>query len=923
MSAYTIKLTNGQDLVTIQDGMADTTHSSITLFGKNFAGYGLLLNENQVKVLENFSSPTAPHFPLEGQLWWDSQANQMKVFRDHWKVVSGPSVSPIAPSSDTIGDLWYNTTEQQLKVFNGTSWTLVGPSYTTTQGVSGPTTVTVRDSNDIPHTVVEFLIGGAIVGILSKDTAFPIITIPGFSVIKPGFNLPVGTFAGNADNALGLAGVTANNFLRSDIESTTNNQFNVKTNSGLQVGLNDDLHVYVDGQAIKFNSTVAHRDIQFNVTIGSIPSLALGIDSATGQLFAPVAPTTNTSLTNKLYVDSAIATSGANFLRADGATALAGNITVASNDLYSLGTVNNSLLNVYATNFSGTTVSAGSGTFTTVTLNGPMTSNNSAVTKLYVDTLNTATTSAIGAQVTQQYTQIVGNPPAALNSLEKIASSINNNPAYHSDMLSRFALLAPVESPFFTGDPRSPTVQNNSDSSDKIATTAFVRTAVGSLSSNLTTSLGQYALIDSPAFTGRPQAPTPLVSEAALHPSQIATLSYVSSKITDAIGSTISGSFAPISNPTLTGTTSLDSLQVSGNASIQGTTTTKDLTVNGNFVVNGTTTTMNTATLDVADINITVAKNAATASAANGAGLTVGGPAAATMTYLFADDSWNFNKVVKASGFTGTASNAAKVDITSSTLLNVPVFPVWSTGIGSTALVTSSSLSFVPQTGAFTATSFTGSGSGLTNIQNSATSATASSVGETIVMRDASKNFSANTITATTFSGSGASLTNIPNSALNATPLPNPNTIVLRDANSNFAANLISATSTTAQYADLAENYVADAYYAPGTVLDFGGDKEVTLSDGQNLTRVAGVVTTNPAYLMNSDCKGEHIAAIALQGRVPVMVIGMVQKGDLLVSYGNGYAKRAIEPKTGTVIGKALEAHTGEASLIEVSVGRC
>jgi hypothetical protein len=132
-----------------------------------------------------------------------------------------------------------------------------------------------------------------------------------------------------------------------------------------------------------------------------------------------------------------------------------------------------------------------------------------------------------------------------------------------------------------------------------------------------------------------------------------------------------------------------------------------------------------------------------------------------------------------------------------------------------------------------------------------------------------------------------------------------------------------AGTALEAQYADLAENYVADAEYEDGTVLDFGGAHEVTLSTGSVATRVAGVVSTNPAYLMNSDCKGHFVSAVALQGRCPVKVTGTIQKGDLLVSAGNGRAKAAVTPSVGSVIGKALEDFDGSDGVIEVSVGRC
>ena len=132
--------------------------------------------------------------------------------------------------------------------------------------------------------------------------------------------------------------------------------------------------------------------------------------------------------------------------------------------------------------------------------------------------------------------------------------------------------------------------------------------------------------------------------------------------------------------------------------------------------------------------------------------------------------------------------------------------------------------------------------------------------------------------------------------------------------------NTIFGKATTAQYADLAENYLGDAAYVPGTVLDFDGEQEVTLSTRDSSKRVAGVVSTNPAHLMNSTLDGAHVTAVALAGRVPTQVTGKIAKGDLMVSAGNGRARAEANPATGTVIGKALENFDGGEGTIEIVI---
>jgi hypothetical protein len=137
-------------------------------------------------------------------------------------------------------------------------------------------------------------------------------------------------------------------------------------------------------------------------------------------------------------------------------------------------------------------------------------------------------------------------------------------------------------------------------------------------------------------------------------------------------------------------------------------------------------------------------------------------------------------------------------------------------------------------------------------------------------------------------------------------------------------ATTFDGTALTARYADLAENYQADAAYEPGTILIFGGDAEVTITDTKADHRVAGVVSTNPAYLMNNGLQGANVVSVALQGRVPCKVLGKVSKGDLLISSAvPGYAMVGQAPSVGTVIGKALENKDYEGKgIIEVVVGR-
>lgn len=155
-----------------------------------------------------------------------------------------------------------------------------------------------------------------------------------------------------------------------------------------------------------------------------------------------------------------------------------------------------------------------------------------------------------------------------------------------------------------------------------------------------------------------------------------------------------------------------------------------------------------------------------------------------------------------------------------------------------------------------------------------------------------------------------------------------PNSIACRDIDGNLNAVLFQGTATSAQFADLAEKYLADDVYEPGTVMQFGGSKEITVAS-EGTKSVAGVISTNPGFIMNNDLAaivsdGERTAVLGLMGRLPCKVKGSVRKGDLMVSAGNGFARAEANPQVGQVIGKALEDFNSEdgEGIIEIVVGR-
>jgi len=134
--------------------------------------------------------------------------------------------------------------------------------------------------------------------------------------------------------------------------------------------------------------------------------------------------------------------------------------------------------------------------------------------------------------------------------------------------------------------------------------------------------------------------------------------------------------------------------------------------------------------------------------------------------------------------------------------------------------------------------------------------------------------------------------------------------------------SLSAGSQLRATYADLAEYYAGDTNIEPGTVVEFGGTQEVQVCNSYMSRLVAGIVTTNPAYVMNSAIDCEYPIAIALQGRIPAKVKGPVKRGDMMVSSNNGHAISSSSPTIGTVLGKALTDFNGDTGIIEIMVGR-
>lgn len=222
--AYTINLTDGTIFATIADGTVNTS-SSMTLVGKNYAGYGEFLDENFIHLLENGSNTTAPSAPLTGQLWWDKTNNLLKVYNGTtFKTISAATASSTQPTSNVTGDLWYDTTNQQVKVYTGSSFIVVGPAFTSTEGTAGAIPETVNDNTATPHYVTGLYVAGTRVALVSKDSNFTAAapTSVLFPTVYKGItvsNASGTTFAGNVTNT-GNVVVTSGGTATATIAST-------------------------------------------------------------------------------------------------------------------------------------------------------------------------------------------------------------------------------------------------------------------------------------------------------------------------------------------------------------------------------------------------------------------------------------------------------------------------------------------------------------------------------------------------------------------------------------------------------------------------------------------------------------------------------------------------------------------------------
>ena len=282
--AYTINKTDGTILATVADGQIDELSTDLTLIGKNYSGFGESINENFVKLLENFSSSSQPTSPIRGQIWFDVSELKLKVYSGTGFVpVSSATISSQQPLNLGVGDLWFNDLAKQLYFFDGSNTILLGPDYSVLQGISGLKVVNILDSLNQNRVVVYLYTNGILLGIFSKDAFTPKLPIDGFSgSIIPGFS--AGTLAGlkfnvTVTNSEKLGGQTASLYVRNDTSNIVNGQIIISSNLGLIIGdANQGQFQVQDGNLIIAN-IASNKQMTFNVRRDVIAEAAINIEA--------------------------------------------------------------------------------------------------------------------------------------------------------------------------------------------------------------------------------------------------------------------------------------------------------------------------------------------------------------------------------------------------------------------------------------------------------------------------------------------------------------------------------------------------------------------------------------------------------------------------------------------------------------------
>ena len=295
--AYKINNTFGTLLVTLPDGTIDTSTTDLTLFGKGYAGFGEKLNENFVKILENFNNTSAPANKIQGQLWFDQTNKQINVYTGaKWKPVGSTTNSATSPTNAVQGDLWFDTANNQLYVYTGSVWTLIGPTTIAGSGVTQVVTETVQDNTGVFRSILKLVTQDTVVGVISNlaftpsttETNAVALTAAGFANVAQGIQLSStvasAKFRGTATDSDALGGVSSSSFLRSDANDSTTGRLSVLNDNGIILGSGGDITMSMSGDNFTIANTTSDGDIKFTVNDGGSTKSVITMHGDSGDV---------------------------------------------------------------------------------------------------------------------------------------------------------------------------------------------------------------------------------------------------------------------------------------------------------------------------------------------------------------------------------------------------------------------------------------------------------------------------------------------------------------------------------------------------------------------------------------------------------------------------------------------------------------
>jgi|TARA_R110000803_G_scaffold83284_3_gene149454 hypothetical protein len=289
--AYTVNKTNSAaspNQYIVQDGVVNT-QTDLSLIGKGYAGYGELIAENFLHMLENFSNSTEPAKPIQGQLYYDSANNRLKVYTGTQFVPAGGNApyQPTQPIGIQQGDLWIDSDIGQMFFYDGSQSVLVGPP-TATGNLNGFIFESITDSTTASQNITKWYSDGTLFAMISDAEFTPQSSIPGFATVKNGITLSTANaatkFQGTATNADALGNIAAASFLRSDANDTTTGTLGIVTDSGMTIGADNDLSITVDGSGINLSNIIQNTDITFKVNDGGVSSTVMTLDGAESRV---------------------------------------------------------------------------------------------------------------------------------------------------------------------------------------------------------------------------------------------------------------------------------------------------------------------------------------------------------------------------------------------------------------------------------------------------------------------------------------------------------------------------------------------------------------------------------------------------------------------------------------------------------------